>query len=1255
MGCGKAGRRGNIMGGTKWTNEQQKAIEARDSNLLVAAAAGAGKTAVLVERIIQRVLDIKEQVDIDKLLVVTFTNAAASEMRERIGDALASELEKSPDSKRLQRQIALLNRASITTIHSFCLEVIRNHFHSIDLDPAFRIADEGEAQLLKQESLQEVFDEEYENGTGEEFLNLVECYGGGRGDGKLQTTVLKLYEFSRSMPHPFEWIEEMVEKFNPDDSFDFNASVWAKVLMEDISIEIKGLSSMMEKALRILDGAPGVEPYIEHIKGELTCFKNLEMSCKSSWDELYAGISSFEFQTLPRCKKDADRETQDKVKSIRNSVKDRLKKLKEGLFTSTSKDIKEEMRKLYPSMCCLANLVSRFSDRFSKKKKEKAVIDFSDIEHYCISILTSRGEGGKTLPTKAALEYRERFLEILIDEYQDSNMVQELILTTISRKDSEKPNIFMVGDVKQSIYRFRQAKPELFLYKYNTYSDEEEDKNRRILLYKNFRSRREVIDGVNYIFKGIMSKKVGELEYDDREKLNPGAEYGDMEEENALCGGPIELHIIESGKVEEDVGKGEEEEEEEPLEEEEDLDSIQLEARMVAGRIKELVNPKGNKWFKVFDRNLKSYRPVQYKDIVILMRATYSSAPVFLEELGNSGIPVYADTGSGYFDAIEVDTILSLLQVIDNPLQDIPLLGVLRSSVVSFTPEELIDIRLADKNKYFYEALEIVSKQEDNELSKKAGDFIKSLKKWRDKSLNMSTSEFIWYLYNDTGYYAYTGAMPAGAQRQANLRILFERAREYEETSLKGLFNFINFINKLKRSSSDMGSARILGENENVVRIMSIHKSKGLEFPVTIVCGLGKKFNMMDLNDAILFHHELGFGPDYVDGSKRYYYQTIIKQALKKKIRLESLSEEMRILYVAFTRAKEKLILTGTVNNVDKFCGLWGKSLDEETIKISSHQVVSANSFLDWICPVLMKHPDCGELREAAGIEGVPPLGIVEDDSKWEIKLWPRQEVLKKVGEKVETEAAAGLESGEINDSGYKDEVIRRLEWEYSYKDSSAIPAKLSVTELKRRFGNALEDEYTRSIFISPLSKKPSFLEDRRGLTGAEKGTIMHLVMQHINLDGMPSLKGINGLLENMVQRDFMTAVQAESVDVHKILGFFKSNLGERLIKSGSGKREVPFYMEIGSTEVYRNLPEDRYGNETILIQGIIDCYFEEDDGLVLIDYKTDYVAPGNKEDIREKYSIQIDCYARALEKMTGKKVKEKCIYLFSKGEVIRF
>lgn len=1255
-----------------WTEEQIEAINTRHCNLLVAAAAGSGKTAVLVERIIKIVTDEENPIDIDKLLVVTFTNAAAAEMRERVGAAISKELYRKPDSPVLHRQLVLLNKARITTIHSFCLDVIRNYFHLIDLDPKFRISDETEASLLKNETVEELFDEKYKE-KDEAFLNLVEAYCSNRDDQALVQIVLSLYNFAKSSPQPEKWLREMSEAFNVTEDYDFGSTKYAASLLESVSIELAGMTRQIQRALKLINLEASIQPYEVNFKDDSDIIRNLLEQTKVSFDSFINNLGSVSFSKLKRCGKDADENKKEEVKKIRDGYKKQIKKIQDDILGSVSEEMQQHFKELYPAIKYLTELVIEFDTEYIKKKRERGIIDFNDFEHLALKILTREDENGNMIPTEAAKELREKYEEILIDEYQDSNMVQEVILNSISRAHEEVPNLFMVGDVKQSIYSFRQAKPELFLNKYTNYSAEKGARNRKILLFKNFRSRKNVIDAVNFVFKAIMSEHIGELNYDDTESLKLGAVFPKAEE-GFTVGGETELDIIERNKSEKEALKGDAEE----ASEKEDIDNIRLEARAVAKRIKELVE--GRKInFGVFDKASKAYRTVQYKDIVILLRATEKYAPAFTEELKNFDIPVFADTGSGYFEAVEIKTVLALLQIIDNPRQDIPLLAVLRSPVAAFSEEELIDIRSVNKNSSFYEAVKLAAGQFFNSsaadsgsetkdgnineaLSKKCGDFLNTLMEYRALSLHMPIDEFIWYLYTDTGYYGYAGAMHGGAQRQANLKILFQRAKAYENTSYKGLFNFINFINKLKISSKDMGSAKILGENENVVRIMSIHKSKGLEFPVVILACCGKNFNQRDLAKPILFHYDLGFGPDYVNYNRRISYPTILKNVIKNKIKIESLSEEMRILYVALTRAKEKLIITGSVNDTQKSCVKWAEDIDNKDEKISENVILNGKNYLDWICPAVMRHEDGEILREKAGLLEVSSIA---DESRWKVKLLTRDEVLKtdsETDEKQADDVAVSKEEqlkniiSEIENNpprtAYYKEIDRRLGWKYKYSSAAKLPSSVSVSELKRQ--QVIEDEYSSNLFAPALKKRPAFMEEKKGLTPAEKGTAMHKVMQSLDFSLGFEEAVIKDQIEKMIFKELLTQKQADTVNVKKISRFFNSDFGKRMLASNDVKREMPFVIRIKASEAYKDLPEEQYGDEYIMLQGAIDCYFEEDDGLVLVDYKTDYVNDENVGDVINKYAGQLKYYSLALNKITGKIVKEKYLYLFYDGRIVK-
>lgn len=1255
------------MGNTKWTNEQWDAITDRSGNLLVAAAAGAGKTAVLVERIIRMITAPHEPVDIDRLLVVTFTNAAATEMRERIADAISQALEREPDNRQLQRQMTLLGKACITTIHSFCLEVIRSNFQYLDIDPNFRIADETESTLMKLEALDEVFEEQYERNDNREFLELLDSYGGNRDDRILMEMVFSLYNFVQSSPWPEERLKEMVQDFSVPEDTDFASTPWGSVLLDVARAETEGLREMAAQALAISRDASGLEKYVSVLQedlGRLDALLNLIPPSKSNkdgctpsdsvWDRIFGLVSNFDFGRMPTLGRDADKTAREKVKKLRDQVKAGIKRLQERIFTAGSSQIVKELNSLHPKMNCLAGLALELAEKYSEKKSQKGIVDFNDLEHLCLSLLCTRDENGNLVPSDIAASYRERFTEVMVDEYQDSNLVQETIIRMISREQDGKPNVFMVGDVKQSIYRFRQARPEIFMEKYNTYSTEKGSPYRKILLYRNFRSRKEVIDAVNFLFGQFMSARVGELDYTREEALNPGAVYPDPGE-GFMAGGGAELHLIrtENGDEKGDTSGTDSENADGEGEDEEILDDIQCEARIVARRIKELVTPDENgKVFSVWDKAKGEYRPVTYRDIVILLRTTKNWSDVFTEELGIMGIPVFADTGTGFFRTVEVQVILSLLQIIDNPLQDIPLLSVLRSPIFSFTTDELAEVRLADRKGHFYTALCRLAATKNGKTAEKAEEFLQKLDRWRKMSMYMPTDKLLWQLYQETGYYGMVGAMPAGEQRQANLRILYDRAREFEKTSYKGLFNFINFIDRLKGSRGDMGSAKVLNENDNVVRIMSIHKSKGLEFPVVFLAGCGKKFNFQDMTGSILLHQELGFGPDVVDTEVRVSWPSAAKLAIREKIRIETLSEEMRILYVALTRAREKLIITGTVRNMENALENWAESALTGESRLPAYRMVRANNYLDWIVPALMRHRNCGILREklAPGYDFSGTL--VDDGSVWNITLWDRSSVQGSTtdDEAGRTELMQWLhEQNDDTVPEIREEIERRLGWQYPYDCLAQVQAKFSVTELKRRFDPQLSEERAEPPgYLPRLVKKPMFMEGTKGLSAAEKGTVMHFVMQHLDFRNTD----IEWQIEDMVSRDLLTRIQADSIDTGKIRRFLDSDIGRRILACGRINREVPFNIRIPCRELYPDIPEEM-GDEPVILQGVIDCFFEEPDGLVLIDYKTDSVPPGSDDIIRERYGSQIKYYSRALETITGKRVKERYIYLFATGEIV--
>jgi len=1191
-----------------WTEEQQAAIDAVGSNLLISAAAGSGKTAVLVERIIRIIL--KDKIDIDRLLIVTFTNAAAGEMRERISTAIMEEMDKKTgDEQHLRRQISLLNRASISTIHSFCIDVVRRHFHIIDVDPGFRIGDVTETGILKLEALEELFEEEYEKADNI-FFQLVETFGGTKEDRPLQDLVLRVHGFIQSQPYPETWLREKVEKFALSIE-DFNDSDWVKTIKDRIEIRLEGALDFLNDALILARKSGGPKSYEDAILSDIDQVSRL-------YDNLHLPVMAFheilndiEHDRL-KASKDSDPVMKEECKELRDRAKGIIGDIKDNIFAADPKEYVEDLNKLYPLMDYLYKLVVAFTEKYSEKKAERGIVDFNDLEHYALRILADE---------PVAQEYRERFEYIFVDEYQDSNIVQETLIQSIKRKD----NLFMVGDVKQSIYRFRLADPTLFIEKYETFGSTAENIDRRIDLFKNFRSRGEILNGVNYIFKHIMSKELGEIDYDDRAALYQGVNFESIKDSS------IEVNLIEKetdGDMEEEL---------------QELADIEVEAHIVANRIKELLNE------EIYDTKLERYRKSEYKDIVVLLRTVQNWAQNFLEVFINEGIPVYADANTGYFEAIEVSMFLNLLRVIDNKRQDIPLLSVMRSPIGDFTTEELIDIRIYDKSGTYYDAIGRYIEENDDDLKYKLILFIEKLNRWSDEARYIKIDQFIWKLFMDTGYYYYVGAMPGGFQRQANLRVLFDRACQFEKTSIRGLFNFIKFIEKLQGSREDMGAAKILGENDNVVRIMSVHKSKGLEFPVVIAAGMGKNFNLRDTNADILLHKDLGLGPKFADPDLRIYRDTVAKLAMKDQIKIENLSEEMRILYVAFTRAEDRLILVGSLKNMAKLVKKWDGS-------DNVYSLMNGRNYMDWIGPVLTKHPDAEDLRQLGDLE-FDEYRYNTENSKWSINILGRQDIILKEQEKllkkeVYKEKLVSFDRKDFppNDyTKYREEIYDRLNWEYSYPDATLIPSKLSVSDIRKTTIQEIDSIVHQ---IPTLIKSPKFMEGKKVFTAAERGTIIHFVLQHLDLNNVYNREQIHEQIDFMVAKELITEEESEVVNIEKILNYFNSEIGRRMLKAGRVHRETPFIVEKPAGSIIEGLSKSL--EEKLLVQGIIDCYFEEDDGLVLVDYKNDTVFNGDILSIITRYKIQLHLYREALEQITAREVKETYLYLFDIDRGVR-
>lgn len=1249
-----------------WTEEQLQAINTRGANLLVSAAAGSGKTAVLVERIIRMITSFDNPVDIDRMLIMTFTNAAASEMRDKISRAIGEALSKDPQNKNLKKQLALIQRANISTIHSFCLSVIRSNFHLIDVEPNFKVADDVEMVLLKEEIMEELLFEKYQ-GEDSTFLDLVESYSLYRDQSSIGGMVLSIYEFIMNMALPFIWLKASVEEFNPNSFTSVKECSFYEPLMENLILKLRGALENLKKAENIINGDPSIDFYSDNISCESEALTNILQNIDAGEDIDEASLSIIFSKNLKRASGSYDKDNATLVKKKRDEAKEGVLDVLDTLGKLKEEEIKEQFNTLYPLLCCMYDLTRDFYDRFSEKKREKGLMDFNDIEHFCLKILCNIEED-KIVPSEVSKVYREKFQEVFVDEYQDSNLVQEVIMKAVSRWDEPKPNLFMVGDVKQSIYRFRGGKPELFMEKYNSFSKEKNSINRKINLHKNFRSKEEILSCVNFLFKSIMSKNIGELDYTAEEELNFGAGYYEegQHKESPLSKGRIELHILDRDeeKIEEEaISQNETIEMQE--DEEESLDNIRLEGRYIAKRIGEILDPNNKDCAGVYDKKTKEYRKATYGDIVILLRATKNFGVGIAEELKASGIPVYSDSSNGYFDTLEIRTMVSLMQVIDNPRQDIPLLAILRSPIFGFTEGQLARIKTCNENNVsiidgsFYEYLMIKAEEKDD-LGIKCSSFIDKINIYRKEAAYMEIDKLVWHLIMDTGYYGYVGAMENGYLRQANLRILFQRASKYNNSSLKGLFNFINFINKVKLSSKDMGSAKLLSENEDVVRIMSIHKSKGLEFPIVILGGTGKLFNKMDLRENLMMHDKLGIGPLFVDSLRRISYDTIMKKAIKYKVEIENLSEEQRILYVAMTRAQERLIITGSLKNLQRVLENTYKEVSRESeenyrdiVPLSYNSVAKSRCYLQWIIAAFMNHKEAGSLRDAA--RDYSSIDSIEtpDESTLNIKIIKRGEIELKA-EKEKEDEKQGEAFLDVDADTLK-EVYRRLSYKYPYDKFSKIPAKVTVSELKN---SLMRDDEAKELFSElNMVKLPSFMLQDKKLTGALRGTAFHEVMRAIKLEKTQSLKDIEEELIRMEKASILNKEQTAAISLEGIYKFFSSDIGSRMINSEEVKREMNFQVRIAPKALEDAALEKIVStkNETyVVLQGTVDCFFREGDELVLIDYKTDYIDKSNREKLLERYALQLKYYKKALESLTGLKVKEEYLYFFYNSEIVK-
>lgn len=1201
----------------QWTEEQKQVIWLRNRNILVSAAAGSGKTAVLVERILQKITDKEHPVDIDRLLIVTFTRAAAAEMRERIGTEIQKRLMEDPDNENLQRQETLLFHAQITTIDSFCQSVLRSYFHLIDLDPAFSIMDEGEAKLLRRDTAEELLEEQYAQASGE-FELFVESFASGKNDENLIGMIWQVYEFSRSHPWSEEWLDKCKENYEINSAEELTKSEWMKQLCEQTAQTLEDLMRVNERAQKIAQSPRGPWMYLDALLQDQEILENLaKRTDYVSYAEAFSKMEKF--AALSRKKdEEVSEEKKEQVKLLRDQIKKGITALKEQYFYQGPQEMVEEIQKSRVPSKMLLTLAQEFGRRFAEKKQERNLLDFSDLEHFALQILV-RKEDGKEVPTEAARSFANQFEEIMIDEYQDSNMVQELILTSISRCSMGQNNMFMVGDVKQSIYRFRLACPELFMEKYDTYT-EEASKSQKIELHKNFRSRKEVLEDVNFVFRKIMHRNLGNVEYDDNAALYAGIEFPklavnvenqyDKAPQSPLAGS--EILLLDADTLTDETAR-------------------EAEARMIAGKIRQIVGRE-----LIYDKEEKTYRRAQYRDIVILLRSISGWAETFLSVLGEMGIPAYTGTRSGYFSALEVRTILSLLQIMDNPRQDIAFAAVLASPVGGFTTEHLAEIRSLYRDCSYYEACRLYAKEgSDGILAQKMTAFLEMLERFRSYVPYTPMHELLWKIYEETGYLHYASAMPAGGQRRANLEMLVEKAAAYESTSYRGLFHFVRYVENLQKYEVDFGEASTIGEEEDTVRIMSIHKSKGLEFPVVFTAGLGKQFNRQDARSTIAIHQNYGVGCDCVDPVLRFKTPTLLKRAIQQILLQESLGEELRVLYVAMTRAKEKLYLSGSLKKAEDTLKKWSGKAGDASLPYL--EVRNAASMLEWILRAV--------LYEEEKQPEIPVQLYKVDDLYYE-----KQESENRADEIKEQLKAAGF----LKEEGIP-ELCKWLTQEtaktYPFTGSLDIQGKLSVSEIKRHSQMAEEKEQAEGVIhlqkepeIQPLV--PQFLQKKEE-GGAVRGTAMHHLMQRLDFTSADTVKKVEAQIEALIRSRQMTAEEKNLVSVPAVVHFFRTDLGKRAAeaaKRGQLFREKQFVIGVPASQIRPQWDE----KETVLVQGIIDLWFYEGDEIVLADYKTDRVYPGQEELLKARYQEQLAYYEKALLQTTGCRVKEKSIYSFA-------
>ena len=1170
-----------------WTDDQLQAIKAPVSDILVTAAAGSGKTAVMVERLIERILS-PDGCDIDKILVVTFTKAAAAEIKERIASKIAEKLE-TEDSPRLKNQLVLINRASICTIHSFCLDILRGNFHLLGLDPNFKIASTDEVAMLKTRALDEVFDKHYEE-DDIQFLNLVNAFT-KKNDKNLCDMVMNIYNFSQSTEDPFAFLDDCVKAYDGD--FKKHTDYILKSACLDAEYSLK----LYEKAIKLCEFDISFDKCREVLAEELSVCENIIKLAPEGWNRVLGYINGYKFSII-RSNKNMDQSVFEEIKALREIARANLKNIIGHMIYMPIEEIEKDLKHMKPYVYSLCSLVKEFSVRYGVLKREKNIVDFNDFEHFALKLLKDPDQ------SEVASNLKNRYEEIYVDEYQDCNGVQEAIFKAVSRESEGAPNMFMVGDMKQCIYRFRNANPQLFKHKSDTYGLD--DTHKKITLSKNFRSRETVLKGANIIFENIMSEEVGEIEYSDDEHLYYGLNYENKNPDTEF----IDIDIVNAS------GEFAEGDDDKPA-------KIEAEAELVAKKIRKMIDEK----YVVFDKSTGEYRPLKYRDVAILLRSRSGSAMYFEDALSKYGIPSFCDTGALYFECEEVSTLISFLKIISNPLDDINLVSVLRSHVYGFDDNELLKIRALDRDNSYYNALVKYADEKDY-LAKKVQSFLKKIDSYRQLSYVMTTDEFLWHLLNDISYMEYIGTLDGAELKKANVRMFINCAREFEENLGGGIVGFADYVTGISLSGGGATEAKLIGENDDVVRIMTIHKSKGLEFPVVFLSQCGKGFMTRDLSAPVLMHHELFLGIDYVDEKKRFSYKTVVKDAIREKCLGENFSEEMRLLYVAVTRAREKLIITGVVDNYEKFAQKINLHMLTSEHRVNPKAVKDAKNFLEWVVSAVSLNEGKASMFRKTVTSIYDIVENIEHSGETQISIPEKNEHSK-----------------------FKGEILKRLNWEYPYASSASLPRNVTVTEIKRILDS---DENVYRMYRMPKLKTPSFAEGEEKVDFAKIGTLMHLCMEKIDLTYSQNEDTIKEEISRFVKDGILSEENSRHIDTLSIAKFFESDLGKQVVASKKVWREIPFEILVEAGEIFKGTSDD----EKIVVQGMIDAYFEDSHGnIILLDYKTDRRGSLNvaefKEKIVERYEKQMYYYEKAIRLFTSKSVHKKYIYLFDIGEAI--